>query len=53
MLLKMYVDQHMKRQAHKIHLFEMFITADCFLFLKHDQFKARVKKSYPIFDENG
>ena len=32
-LLKMHVDQHMKRQVHKMHVFKMFITAFCFIFL--------------------
>ena len=32
-LLKMYVDWHTKRQVHKMHVFKMFITAVCLIFL--------------------
>ena len=31
-LLKMYVDYHMKRQGYKMKVFDMFITAVCVVF---------------------
>ena len=32
-LLKMYVDQHTKSQVHKMHVFKIYITAVCLIFL--------------------
>ena len=44
LLLKMYADKHTKRQVHKMHLFKMFITAVCIIFL----IKPKTKSLYDI-----
>ena len=48
MLLKMYVDQHTKRQGYKMEVFNMFITAVCYIFL----IKLRWTKTKGLYDES-